>query len=136
MINQHTQQQETSAEQAKKRNDGKGIPMAGLGLGIIATAFAIIWLTMFADESSRSSTSSEIAVQKEFQDKWNTAQKVTEQKWDAILVDTSSSRLSCPSELTAQKEFDDKLKTVQEEFQQKVDVATNEAVQKSESIGK
>lgn len=62
------------------------MPMAGLVLGIIATAFVTIWLMKFAAaSSSRPSTPSEIEAQKEFQEKWNTAQKEAEQKWDSTL---------------------------------------------------
>ena len=84
MKNQQTQQPETSAGQAKKRNGIKRLPMAGLGLGFIATAFTVIWLMMSAcASSSRQSTPSEIEVQKEFQEKLNTAQKEYQQKIDA-----------------------------------------------------
>jgi hypothetical protein len=38
--------------QAKKGNGGKGLPLAGLVLGIIATAFTLIWLMMFAGVAS------------------------------------------------------------------------------------
>ena len=57
--------------------------MAGLVLGTVATAYAIIWLPMFdGTSSSRPSTPSEIAAQKEFVDKLNTAQKEYQQKVD------------------------------------------------------
>lgn len=85
MENQHIQQQETSAGQAKKGNGGKQLSMAGLVLGIIATAFVIIWLTKFAAASSSSlSTPSEIAAQKEFHDKLTTAHEEFQQKVDAV----------------------------------------------------
>ena len=71
MENQQLRQQETVAGQAKKRNGVNRLPMTILILGIIATAFVIIWLTKFASaSSSRLSTPSEIATQKEFQDKF------------------------------------------------------------------
>lgn len=87
MKNQQTHQSETSVGKTKKVNGGKHLPMAGLVLVIIATAFVIILLTKFAaaSSSSRLSTPSEIAAQKEFQDKWNTAKKETEQKLDSTL---------------------------------------------------
>ena len=86
MENQHTQQQETSARQAKKGNGGKGLPKTGLRLGIIATAFTVICLMMFScASSSRPSTSAEIDEQMKFQEKWITAQKEAEQKWDSTL---------------------------------------------------
>ena len=123
MENQHTQQKETSVAKAKKGNGVKHLPIAGLILGIIATAFVIIWLTQFAAaSSSRLSTPSEIAAQKEFQDKWNTTQEQFQQK-----VDTATKEAS-------KKGFQDKWNTEQEEFQQKVDAASKEAEQKSDSI--
>ncbi len=83
MENQQTQQSETSAGQSKKGNGGKRLPMAGLVLGIIAIAFVIIWLMKFATSSSRSSTPTEIAAQKEFQEKLVAAQEEFYQKVDA-----------------------------------------------------
>lgn len=47
MENQQTQQAETSVAQAKKGNGVKHIPIAGLILGIIATAVVIIWFMQF-----------------------------------------------------------------------------------------
>lgn len=38
--------------QAKKGNGGKGLPLAGLVLGIIATVFTLIWIMMFASVAS------------------------------------------------------------------------------------
>ena len=81
MKNQQTQQSETSAGQTKKRNGGKRLPMAGLTLGIIATAFTVICLMMSACAStSRPSTTAEIAAHKEFLEKLNTAQEEFHQK--------------------------------------------------------
>ena len=83
MKNQKTQQSETSVGQVKNGNRVKSLPKAGLGHGISATAFAIIWLMMTAcASSSRPSTPSEIAAQQVFQDKLNTAQKELQQKVD------------------------------------------------------
>ena len=85
MENLQTKQTASAAGQSKKRNSGKDLTMAGLGLGIIATAFTVICLTMFGCKStSRQSTPSEIEVQKEFQKKLDAATKVVEQKLDSI----------------------------------------------------
>ena len=130
MKKQQTNQSETSAGQAKKGNGVKRLPMAALILGVIATAFVIIWLTKFAAaSSSRLSTPLEIAAQKEFQDKWNTAQEEFQLKVDAATIEAEQKSDSTPSEIAAQKEFQAKLNTAREEFQQKVDAATIEAVQ-------
>ena len=127
MKNQQTQQSETSAGQTKKRNGGKRLPMAGLTLGIIATAFTVICLMMFGcSSSSRPSTPSEIAAVKEFQAKLDTAQKEYQQKVDAATKEAGESAM----------ELHKKSNTAQEEFLRKLDAATKEAEQKLDSIGK
>lgn len=74
-----------STKQTKKENVGKSLPKAGLLHSIIAITF-IVTLMMFSHEStSRPSTASEIAEQIRFQEKWNTAQKEAEQKWNSII---------------------------------------------------
>ena len=83
MENQHTQQTEASVINAKKINGVKGFRRTFIILGIIATAVVIIWFRQFAaGSSSRLSTLSEIAAQKEFQEKWNTTQEQFQQKVD------------------------------------------------------
>lgn len=84
MENQHTQQQETAASQAKKGNTGKRLPKTSLGLGIIASAFTLICLLMFGCAStSRPSSPSEIITQIEFQNKLQAALEEFHQKVDA-----------------------------------------------------
>jgi hypothetical protein len=127
MENQDRQQFETSADQAKKKNGGKRWPMPGLILGTIATVYTVIWLTMSAcTTSSRPSTPAEIAAQKEFQEKLNTAQEEYQQKVDAATKEAGE----------RQMELHKKSSTAQEEFQQKIEAATKEAEQKTDSIVK
>lgn len=123
MKNQQTHQSKSSEVQTKKGNGGKHFSMAGLVLGIISITFVIIWLTKYAAaSSSRLSTPSEIAAQKEGQGKWTTTQIEFQRKVDAA------------SKEAEQKEIHDNWNTAQEEFQQKVDAASKEAKQKSDSI--
>lgn len=83
MKNQDAQQSVKVVEQTA---NGKTAPKGGLLFLILTTAVIASWgMISSCASSSRPSTQSEIAAQKEFQAEWSKTQKEASQKWDSTL---------------------------------------------------